>query len=1032
MMNEIKCLVNGSTRLVNWPLLCGLLCLALARVAPAADSLYEIDYPVSYTVPPDLLPNIHATNFVNDANSFTVNFATYGITFDTIQNYMFEPWDTLNYTNNGSMITDTGFRFDTQVTNFLGDSVYLMAGNFYNPGTITCASLTGTMLLGLAGECLVTATNISMPGGTVEVGEGGLISFVVQNVDLSHSTVALEGTGLVGSEMGSVQAIPNVPLSLLYYAGFGLDTNQDWDPSIDLTATYALPSWVRLGTAAPAYWTYPPGFPSYPATTTPYVSVLQANTNNVIYTYVFVGNTVSNVTPNVYLYPESGGLSFAEVEFVGSYINPATGLPAYNYLFFEDDYALGAAKTAYTLGTLIPDNFYFVPSSTSLAAGLLPTMSGFQALPAGALSNSYSYVDVECLPTTVATNSVTVNTNDYLAVLPDKIVITASGSLDLKQAQISGQNYLSVSAPNQLNGSAGAAISSAYSDINVGVTNGNLLATNLLESGVPAWNGTVQAWSTRWFDYTTNSVITYTNVNNVTTPVSTNSYRVTNDYNVVIVVNQASPTTPTEVWNMSLHGSNNIVISDIYNILHSFYVDCAGLTLTANGAGAQTPYGELNLQDSPVNWAGATPQLRYLTNNGDILLPLTGVNSLGLFGSASAPYGALINNDNGLISDQGSLIWAANFVNSGVISNGVGPFTLQSQTATLTGGFAGAYLYAGGDVSIATSNLLAGDYLLLEADRSLTIIATNRLADTGVTDGSVWYVGLSSVGNGIKVPVKPSGGGGAYGNSLLGTSINLYAPSNRIVANVWAGTDYGASPAGFTNNLAVGRLILDSLGANSAFSFNGAGTNNAIYVDQLQLLGFSDFNSRIINITTGTVSIPGLMINTNLVIYYADAVSDGADVSFKLNGFNTNHLRWVPAYAGYFSSTNLVYDGVTNVFNAALAANKSIDSDGDGIPNASDPTPFFLPVEVNLKTYLTNANTKVAITWDSIPNASSSVLYSTNIAMPALPWTVLTNFLSPIPYPSPPTNVTVLDSVTSPPRYYRVIVNPWLTYPYSF
>jgi hypothetical protein len=203
-------------------------------------------------------------------------------------------------------------------------------------------------------------------------------------------------------------------------------------------------------------------------------------------------------------------------------------------------------------------------------------------------------------------------------------------------------------------------------------------------------------------------------------------------------------------------------------------------------------------------------------------------------------------------------------------------------------------------------------------------------------------------------------------------------------------------------------------------------------VDQLQLLGFSDFNSRIINTNTGSVSIPGLMINTNLVIYYADAVSDGADVSFKLNGFNTNHLRWVPAYAGYFSSTNLVYDGVTNAVNVALAANKSIDSDGDGTPNASDPTPFFLPVEVNLKTYLTNANTKVAITWDSIPNATNSVLYTTNIAMPALPWTVLTNFLSPIPYPSPPAKVTVLDSVTSPPRYYWVIVNPWLTYPYAF
>jgi len=57
------------------------------------------------------------------------------------------------------------------------------------------------------------------------------------------------------------------------------------------------------------------------------------------------------------------------------------------------------------------------------------------------------------------------------------------------------------------------------------------------------------------------------------------------------------------------------------------------------------------------------------------------------------------------------------------------------------------------------------------------------------------------------------------------------------------------------------------------------------------------------------------------------------------------------------------------------------------------------------------------------------VLYTTNLLTAPVTWTVLTNFISPIAYPSPPAPVTVLDAVTRPPRYYRVIVNPWLTGP---
>src|ERR1039458_1617180 len=115
---------------------------------------------------------------------------------------------------------------------------------------------------------------------------------------------------------------------------------------------------------------------------------------------------------------------------------------------------------------------------------------------------------------------------------------------------------------------------------------------------------------------------------------------------------------------------------------------------------------------------------------------------------------------------------------------------------------------------------------------------------------------------------------------------------------------------------------LDAVGANSSFKFNGTGVSNALYVDDLNLLdSATNFNGS---------QVSALNISANMVIYYAQAMVNGASVAEKLNHLNGNHLRWVAAYAGHFSSTNIVYpDGTTNTFNAALAQSSDIDSDGN-------------------------------------------------------------------------------------------------------
>jgi hypothetical protein len=388
------------------------------------------------------------------------------------------------------------------------------------------------------------------------------------------------------------------------------------------------------------------------------------------------------------------------------------------------------------------------------------------------------------------------------------------------------------------------------------------------------------------------------------------------------------------------------------------------------------------------------------------------------FGSAlpGGNYLAWINN--GLISDAGSTIWVDSFQNNGAILNASGSFTLHALNATMTNGS----ISAGGDITFITPSLSSSN-LILQAGRTLTLTVTNRLTDNGVTDGNIWIVGNTSGGGGnnaLALTIKP-----AFGD-LLGTTIMNNVPGpNKQVFNVWAGQDRGVSTSGYTNNAAVGRLILDSFGQFSEFVFNGraAGESNALYVDYLELRDYATNRD-------GSGNFPALNINSNLVIYYAQAIISGASIAEKMNHKNNDHLRWVAAYAGIFSSTNIVIGGVTNTVNAALAQDTIIDSDGDGTPNATDPTPFFLSSQVNFTITLTNQPPLTAVLkWFTIPHATNHVEFRTNLL--SANWLPLTNFPSPTPYPSPATRVTVFDPVNfAIPRYYRVVVDTWLTYPF--
>jgi hypothetical protein len=219
----------------------------------------------------------------------------------------------------------------------------------------------------------------------------------------------------------------------------------------------------------------------------------------------------------------------------------------------------------------------------------------------------------------------------------------------------------------------------------------------------------------------------------------------------------------------------------------------------------------------------------------------------------------------------------------------------------------------------------------------------------------------------------------------------------------------GAVAAGFTNNLALGKLILDG-GSNSLFRFFGQGTNNALYVDYLELHNFAtNFNAL-------------LTIAPNLTIYFANANMPAE----RLDGAVGGRLRWVSSYTGPLSSTNITYHtppnaGNTYTFNIALVTSNDLDSDGDGIVNADDDEPIYVAGSAALSVRLAGAAERsVELGWNALSYSSNFLEFKASAG--SADWQVLTNFhMGPLTWP-----VTILDPVTTSnaSRVYRLRVDP--------
>jgi hypothetical protein len=308
-------------------------------------------------------------------------------------------------------------------------------------------------------------------------------------------------------------------------------------------------------------------------------------------------------------------------------------------------------------------------------------------------------------------------------------------------------------------------------------------------------------------------------------------------------------------------------------------------------------------------WFGTNaPNLAFFTNNG--ILSVAGEVHLG--DDRVSPYNSIVNS--GFMSVFSLQAQSAYFENTGTIFTSGGVVELRGGTVNLPGGLIDSFA----DITIASQNLRMQSQLMV-ASGAINLQVTNNL-----TDGGGGFLNQMEAYNGFNLRIKPQTG------DMLGTTLVSIAPDVPAAQpfHTWAALDLGPSSAGFSNNAAVGALLLfpdSSIAAiDPVFIFSGTGDRNAMYVELLDLSLLSDYASQ-------------LIIEPNLTIYYARAFLgftppdiDGVPQTAEefLDGQFGGRLRWVPGYAGANSSTTVNIDGQDIVVNSALAeswVNRGID-----------------------------------------------------------------------------------------------------------
>jgi hypothetical protein len=924
----------------------------------AADAIYHNIGTVDCANP----PQVDALVFLNDGSfcAQSVPAANYFIILSAPNLALsFTSQNTLWFTNNGLMQAAPGFVLD----HITDDGIHHPAASIVNNsgGAGGPANIFGTQFV------LLTATNV-VNKGVLEVGPSGLMQLSGNTLSLARGGLGADpitgGGACVPDEQfsGFISPTNFFPISgvvLDDFWGIGTVTNLATDQIAQLRgATLNVQSPFHRVTNLFGFGNVRVGPMSSPETFVLTNQVVTATNTNWIVQAVFVGSTFGRVDSNITAQvkwvdttipeniPAGNGFRTAVVELRSVAENVVSGQPITYALYVVDQLATSTNLTSLTNlvdGTQRPAAYY---------VDIYPPCSFLE----NALSTNASFTNTMIYdPATFSNRVVTANYAGYEAFLATtgggRIEISGD-NVDLTQTRIRGEGLVTVQTPH-LMGSSGLIVDSPNISYNIGSTNGLLSVSgnDLANPVVRRFGGTVQLWSAVWTNFVS---VLATNVgpdpNDPTmtvTNVSTNAIEM--DIHTLLVDAGGLVTTSPVLLNNFAATSTNIVLNDTIDANGTFQIN--GSNLTVNG----------RVSLGPSDWASTNVNLKSLTNNGTIT-----VGDILELGKSTLPYSSVVNNPGASLSSFGMAIDADFVQHSGSISVG-GSLSINSRTGKMEGG----------NTSVANNVSLSGRDLKMDgytqSCAGLSFAVTNSLSDSGVGAGNVLRCN-----SGFNLVAKPRSG------DLFGTTLQSQPGLFQQADHLWAAEDRGASPAGFTNNAVVGHLVLSTV-SSGFLTFSGTGASNALYADLIDLRGSARTNLQSV-----------LSINTNLVIYYADATNttvEALDGLFADARRPSGRLRWVKEFAGPNSSVDvLLLSGQTVQMNRALRSSLTIDTDGDGVANGSDAYPLDAAAwnsggqatntVASISVAGSGATQSASISWTGTPGAIYRLEYTTSLSVP--------------------------------------------------
>ena len=915
-------------------------------------------------------PQIDATAFVNRGTFYVSGL----VSPYTTQN-------TLNYTNRGTLISDTGYSGGFDFEFFDGSTgIRRWASSIVNEGvgsiSVGAANYDGPYLI-------LKATNI-VNRGSISVASSGLIRLEGRNVDLTGGSLEIQSTiapGVPGYsaaiDYGEATNTAGVdPLTLLRGVGPGL---------FQVTSpTYTLEDVNGTIYQRPALRLFNP---------LAVVRTNQVDTNRQIIEVVFVEpQTDTNVQVNVTFSPHTPGprgltnFNDVYVQYFTVATNIITGVPDLQQVVIVDQLG-GSGGTTFFPFSVQPQTTLV----TSLASGplvgnrdLYPTIftKYFDTnFPKGlTLTNliSTNYFTAIRLNMSSAGGGVPGVPQASVTNLPGRVDISAK-NLDLTRARIRGQNVVNIRAEN-LTTTKSSIVQAPYLYYDLGASTGETTVTNLAGLTTLRFaDGFVDHLSVLFTNYNSADVVSTNTARNgdTNTPENvTNTIVFEADYHVVFFKGQLTAQQPTYLSGLTVRGTD-AVIGDELTAQDKFLVLSKSLTLATN---LTMSYG--------VNrsWVGTNaPNLLNFTNYG----AMTAFGGANFGADLAVPYNSWVNY--GSVFSLGITIHSSYLEHKGTLS------TAYSSAITLTADdtkIDGGAINSDGDINITSGTLKLRNAALIGGGVA-TLTIPGRVSDSGSATQS-----RISTKQGITLLTKPTSG------DLLGTTIEATAQPESSYPIIWAGQDKGATTAGFTDNAAIGRLYLQ-VGDGGAITFSGPGGTDpyALYVDKV-----------ILDPSLLASGADSLLFDDNFTLYFADANVPVEQVDGLANG----HIRWISGFAGPNSGVKVALQTGQVIFvNRNLLNSPNLDSNGNGTVNALDPAPFDVPpvtVKVTQSPKLFST-----LSWAGAANAVYSVDYTQSLK--PVKWVSLGSVTNTL---SVPTTLSFRDTGGSngATRYYRVSYQP--------